>query len=182
MLTKNQQKFLLNLARVTITTALGKSSVNIKCPEDKIYHTKTGGFVTLHKKGQLRGCIGYIIAYKSLFETIQDMAKAAAFEDPRFSPLKKSELDDIEIEISVLSNLIPVKSIDEIKVGRDGLLMKNSFTSGLLLPQVAIEWNWDRDEFLSQTCRKAGMYEDCWKNPETEIFRFTAEVFSESNE
>ncbi len=181
MLSEEQKKFLLNLARKTIKAEIEKSKLSITCPDEPIYQRKTGGFVTLHKAGKLRGCIGYVIAYKSLFETIKEMAKAAAFNDPRFPSLQKSELEHIEIEISVLSELIPVQSVDEIKIGRDGLLIQNSFTSGLLLPQVATEWKWDRKTFLEQTCNKAGLDRNCWQQPDTEIFRFFAEIFSESS-
>jgi len=180
MLSEEQKKFLLNLARETIKAELEKSKLSITCPDDPIYQRKTGGFVTLHKAGKLRGCIGYVIAYKTMFETIKEMAKAAAFNDPRFPPLQKSELENIEIEISILSELIPVQSVDEIKIGRDGLLIQNNFTSGLLLPQVATEWKWDRKTFLEQTCNKAGLNRNCWQQPDTEILRFTAEIFSES--
>ncbi|OQX70606.1 MAG: AMMECR1 domain-containing protein [Candidatus Cloacimonas sp. 4484_275] len=180
MLTSEQKRFLLRLARESIQAKLEKRKIRLNCPEEKIYHQKRGGFVTIHKNGKLRGCIGYVIPIKSLCETIKEMAIAAAFNDPRFSPLTYDELDKIEIEISVLSELIPVHSIDEIEVGRDGLLMKNGLYSGLLLPQVPIEWNWDKITFLEQTCLKAGLNSDCWKNSETEIYRFTAEVFSES--
>ena len=180
MLSEKQKKFLLNLARETIKAETEKIKVNIDCPVEPIYQSKTGAFVTLHKSGKLRGCIGYVIAYKSLFETIKEMARAAAFNDPRFPPLQKSELENIEIEISVLSEMIPVRSIEEIKIGRDGLLIRNSYASGLLLPQVATEWKWDRKTFLEQTCNKAGLNRNCWQEPDTEILRFTAEIFSES--
>jgi len=180
MLSEEQKKFLLNLARETIKAEIEKSKLSITCPDEPLYQRKTGGFVTLHKAGKLRGCIGYVIAYKTMFETIKEMAKAAAFSDPRFPPLRKSELENIEIEISILSELISVQSVDEIKIGRDGLLIQNNFTSGLLLPQVATEWKWDRKTFLEQTCNKAGLNRNCWQQPDTEILRFSAEIFSES--
>jgi len=180
MLSEEQKIFLLNLARETIKVEIEKKKFSITCPDEPLYQRKTGGFVTLHKAGKLRGCIGYVIAYKTMFETIKEMAKAAAFNDPRFPPLQKSELENIEIEISILSELIPVQSVDEIKIGRDGLLIQNNFTSGLLLPQVATEWKWDRKTFLEQTCNKAGLNRNCWQQPDTEILRFTAEIFSES--
>ncbi len=181
MLSEKQKKFLLNLARETIKAEIEKRKLSITCPDEPLFQRKTGGFVTLHKAGKLRGCIGYVIAYKTLFETIKEMAKAAAFNDPRFPSLQKSELENIEIEISVLSELIPVQSVDEIKIGRDGLLIQNNFTSGLLLPQVATEWKWDRKTFLEQTCNKAGLDRNCWQQSDTEIFRFYAEIFSESS-
>ena len=181
MLNTEQRKFLLKLARESIRAKLEHGKLNLACPPAEIYRQKRGGFVTIHKNGTLRGCIGYVIPVKSLYETIKEMAIAAAFDDPRFPTLDKSEFDEIDIEISVLSEMIPINSIEEIKVGRDGLLMKNGFYSGLLLPQVALEWNWDKLTFLRQTCMKSGLSGDCWQDPNTEIFRFTAEVFSEND-
>jgi AmmeMemoRadiSam system protein A len=134
----------------------------------------------LHKHGQLRGCIGYIEGIKSIYDTIKEMAIAAAFQDPRFPALQKDELDQIDIEISLLTPLEKVESKEDIKIGKHGLLIRNGFNSGLLLPQVATEWNWDVETFLEQTCRKAGLHGNCWKESSTQIFRFSAEIFSES--
>ena len=138
---------------------------------------KRGAFVTLHKFGQLRGCIGNIIGIEPLHETVKNMARAAAFEDPRFPSLKYEELKDIDIEISVLSPLKKVKDINEIEVGKHGIYLRKGFYSGLLLPQVATEYNWDRLTFLDQTCIKAGMQPGCWKDRDTEIYIFSADVF-----
>ena len=138
---------------------------------------KRGAFVTLHKFGELRGCIGNIVGIKPLHETVKEMARAAAFEDPRFTPLRPEELKDIDIEISVLTPLKKVKNIDEIQVGKHGIYIKKGFYSGLLLPQVAVEYNWDRYTFLDNTCMKAGLPPGCWKDPETEIYIFSADVF-----
>jgi MEMO1 family protein len=136
-----------------------------------------GAFVTLQKKGELRGCIGHISAEFPLFETISEMAVAAAFQDPRFPPLTASEMKDIQIEISVLSPLRRIEKIDEIQVGVHGIYMKRNGSSGLLLPQVATEYNWDRTTFLEQTCRKSRLPTDAWKDKETEIYLFSADVF-----
>ena len=179
MLSHEQKKFLLNLARETIKARLDNCDLDIDQSQDDVYDQKTGGFVTLHKNGQLRGCIGYVIAHKSLFDTIIDMANDAAFDDPRFPPVNKTELSEIDVGISILSELIRVINIEEIEIGRDGLLIRNNFSSGLLLPQVATEWKWDKITFLEQTCMKAGLSGNCWKKPDTEIFRFSAEIFSE---
>ena len=138
---------------------------------------KTGAFVSLHKHGQLRGCIGYIQAVKPLSETIHDMAVAAAFQDPRFPPLREDELSDLDIEISVLTPMVKISDIREIEVGKHGLLIINGPCSGLLLPQVAIQYNWQRETFLSETCRKAGLPAGSWKDIETEIYVFSAEIF-----
>jgi len=179
MVTEEQKKFLLRLARESILSWLENREVDITQPNDEIFEKKIGGFVTLHNQGQLRGCIGYIKGYCSVFETIKDMARSAAFRDPRFLPLTKKELKEIDIEISLLSELELVKDIEEIKVGRDGLVLENETASGILLPQVPVEWNWDRDTFLQQVSLKAGLNKNAWKDPQCELFRFQAEIFSE---
>ena len=138
---------------------------------------KRGAFVTLHKFGELRGCIGNIVGIEPLHETVKNMARAAAFEDPRFVPLQYEELKDIDIEISVLSPLKRIKDINEIQVGKHGIYLRKGYNSGLLLPQVATEYNWDRLTFLDQTCLKAGLYPGCWKEKDTEIYIFSADVF-----
>ena len=136
-----------------------------------------GAFVTLHKNGELRGCIGYIVPYDSLDSTVKKMAVAAAFEDPRFPPLRKEEFEEIDIEISALTPLKKINNINEIEVGKHGILIRKGPYSGVLLPQVATEYNWDRITFLSQTCMKAGLHSNCWQDEDTEIYIFSAEVF-----
>ena len=138
-----------------------------------------GAFVTLHKHGALRGCIGYVEAIKPLYKTVQEMAIAAAFQDPRFPGLKADEFNNIEIEISVMSPLEKITDVNKIEVGKHGIIIKSGFNSGLLLPQVATEQGWDRDTFLEHTCYKAGLPGNIWKKPDTEILIFSAEVFSE---
>jgi AmmeMemoRadiSam system protein A len=135
--------------------------------------------VTLTKSGQLRGCIGYTSAMKPLYMTVRDTATHAALHDPRFQPVAASELPQLEYEISVLSPLRRVIDVEQIEVGREGLLMKNGENEGLLLPQVPVEQKWNRETFLEQTCVKAGMHANCWKDENTDIFKFTAVVFSE---
>lgn len=136
-----------------------------------------GAFVTLNIHGRLRGCIGHIIGSLPLAETVSRMAVAAAFEDPRFPPLTREELDRIEIEISVLSPLKKIEDMNDIEVGKHGIYLKNGWRSGLLLPQVAGEYGWDRKTFLEQTCRKAGLPTNAWKNKDIEVYIFSAEVF-----
>jgi AmmeMemoRadiSam system protein A len=169
----------LELARASIAAKLAGKNLQFPRKEDPLFQQELGAFVTLKLKGELRGCIGYIEGFQALEQTIIEMAQAAAFSDPRFPAVIKEELAEIQIEISILSKLQPVKAIDEIKVGRDGLLIRNDFTSGLLLPQVATEWNWDRQEFLEHTCLKAGLERQAWKLPENKLFSFSAEIFSE---
>lgn len=136
-----------------------------------------GAFVTLHKRGALRGCIGFIEAVKPLAATVQEMAYAAAFRDPRFPPLSAAEWPEIDIEISVLSPLQRIQSVEEIQVGRHGLYIRRGPYHGLLLPQVATEYGWDRDTFLQQTCRKANLPAKAWQDPQTEIYVFSADIF-----
>ncbi len=138
-----------------------------------------GAFTTLRIAGELRGCIGYTSAVKPLYMTVRDTAMLAAERDPRFQPVSALELPRLTYEISVLSPLRRVTNIEQIKVGQLGLLMKNGDSEGLLLPQVPVEQKWDRQTFLEQTCRKAGMHKDCWKDEDTDIFMFTAVVFEE---
>ena len=138
---------------------------------------KRGAFVTVHKGGQLRGCIGNIRGREPLYQTVARMAEEAAFNDPRFPPLSKEELDDIDIEISALTPLKQIKRLEEITVGKDGIYVEKGFFSGLLLPQVATEHGWDRQTFLEQTCFKAGLHKDAWKEKDTKIYVFSADVF-----
>ncbi|RKY39548.1 MAG: AMMECR1 domain-containing protein [Candidatus Omnitrophota bacterium] len=174
----SEKKRLLEVARNSIGVYLRKRErMEIKEANPRLLK-KRGVFVTLKKNGNLRGCIGYIQPVKPLIEAVRDMAIEAAFNDPRFSPLQEKEMKEIEIEISVLSPLRRVEDIKEIKVGRDGLLIRKGFSSGLLLPQVATEYNWDREEFLMHTCYKAGLSPDAWREG-AEIYTFTAEVFTE---
>ena len=176
----NQQLSLLSLARKTIADKLDiENSIKSDDFNEKIYTEKCGAFVTLHKKGELRGCIGYIEGYKPIPDTIKEMAISAAFKDPRFSPLKADEYNLIDLEISVLSPIEKVNDISEIVVGRDGLIITRGHNRGLLLPQVATEYGWDRKTFLEQTCRKAGLPADAWKDSSTIIEKFSAQVFGE---
>jgi hypothetical protein len=137
-----------------------------------------GAFVTLKEHGQLRGCIGYVAPMKPLCITVRDVARFAASEDPRFREVSTSELGALEYEISVLSPLRRVLDVKEIRVGTHGLLMKQGNIEGLLLPQVPVEEKWDRTTFLDETCYKAGLSKNCWQDADTDIFRFTALVFS----
>jgi len=146
----------------------------------EVLNQERGAFVTLRKSGELRGCIGYTAAEKPLYLTVRDTATLAALRDTRFQPVSASELPQIDYEVSVLSPLRRVLDVRQIKVGQHGLLMKNGAYEGLLLPQVPVEERWDRQRFLEETCAKAGMRSDCWKDENTDIFVFTAVVFGEN--
>ncbi len=174
-LTEQQQKLLKKVAREAIEARF--KGVDYEPSDVEGLDKKHGAFVTLTLGGQLRGCIGQIRGRQPLPKTIADMALAAAFEDPRFKPLTEAESNSIEIEISVLTPLQRVHDLDEIQVGRDGLMIKLDFHSGLLLPQVATEHGWDRQTFLEQVCLKAGLPKNSYKERFAEIYRFSAQVF-----
>ncbi|OQX78351.1 MAG: hypothetical protein B6D61_05750 [Bacteroidetes bacterium 4484_249] len=141
---------------------------------------RAGAFVTLNENQRLRGCIGHFEADKPLYQIVQDMAVAAATQDPRFQPVDKRELDDIEIEISVLTPMKKIDSVDEIKLGRDGIYIKKGFRAGTFLPQVATETGWDLEQFLGHCARdKAGIGWDGWRD--ADIYTYQALVFGEKD-
>lgn len=183
-LTKEQKIKLLKLARKTIYESLNKDKFDDSGYNeftDNIFRMQCGAFVTLHIRGALRGCIGYIQGVKTIPDTVIDMAKASAFRDPRFMPLSKSEYEKIDIEISILSPIEEAKGISDIVIGRDGIIISNGGRSGLLLPQVATENNWELQQFLEHTCYKAGLPADAWKWKDTKIEKFSAQVFGEKD-
>jgi len=178
-LTTAERRRLLSLARESIASRFDRGNL------PKIHHPtrslagKRGAFVTLKKEDRLRGCIGFIEARKPLVETVRDMAQAAAFDDPRFPPLRADELDEVTIEISVLTPLKRVEDVNDIIIGVHGLYIVSGFHAGLLLPQVATEQGWDRTTFLEETCRKAGISRDAWKGDDITVYCFSADVFGE---
>lgn len=179
-LTATERQGLLNLARQTLWERLHDSSSSAPVPEDSPgLLRERGAFVTLTLAGNLRGCIGTFRAQEPLWKIVRNMAVSAAIHDPRFPPLRPEELDVVEIEISALTPLIVVSDIEEIVVGTHGLYVTRGHRSGVLLPQVAVEYGWDRKDFLRHTCRKAGLPAEAWQDGAT-IEMFGAEVFSES--
>jgi AmmeMemoRadiSam system protein B/AmmeMemoRadiSam system protein A len=176
-LNEEEKKTLHHIARAVIENkARGKAVPEFKI-ESPVLKENRGAFVTIHKKGQLRGCIGYIEGHGPLHKTIEEMAEAAAFRDPRFTPVKEKELPELEFEISVLTPLKRIKDVNEIQVGKHGIYIKKGWYSGLLLPQVATEYGWDRMTFLEHTCQKAGLPPNAWKEKDTEIYIFSADIF-----
>lgn len=145
------------------------------------FNEHCGIFVTLKKKGELRGCIGLVRGIEPLSQAIGEMAIAAATHDPRFPPVKLAELGEIDIEISVLTPMSKVEDLTEIKIGRDGLMLQFRGHSGLLLPQVAVEWGWDVDEFLDNLCHKAGLPSASHLQPGAVLLKFSADIFSENS-
>jgi uncharacterized protein len=176
-LSQDEKDYLKNLVRLRIAARLAGKRAELPEPPTDRLRERFGAFVTLTLRGRLRGCIGHIVGDMPLYETIGEMAEAAAFGDPRFSPLTAREFVDVVIEISILSPLTPCPDPNLVEVGRHGLLLRRGAHSGLLLPQVPVEWSWDRETFLDQTCVKAGMRPGCWKLPDTTLFWFEAEVF-----
>jgi AmmeMemoRadiSam system protein A len=180
MLTQDQRNQLLRIARQSIESMLDGRAPEIDEQElDETLRRPAGAFVTLKKHEDLRGCIGSIQAVGPLYRSVSSNAINAAFRDPRFPPLRRDEWPSISLEISVMGPIEPVTSFDEIEVGRDGLIVSAGRNAGLLLPQVATEYGWDRDTFLSHTCLKAGLPGDFWRSGECRIERFAAEVFGE---
>jgi len=180
MFTAEQRRFLLTLARDAVTCAVKHLPLPPPAALDALFTQPLGAFVTLTKDGNLRGCIGYPEAVYPLHETIARGAAAAALQDPRFPPVSPAELSELHIEISVLSPLQRATP-EEVEVGTHGLVIEKGYNRGLLLPQVPVEWGWNREEFLAHTCRKAGLPADAWHAGVT-LHTFTAEVFSEENE
>ncbi|MFA5336478.1 MAG: AmmeMemoRadiSam system protein B [Candidatus Omnitrophota bacterium] len=180
MLTSAQKKELLGMARKTIESCVKAGKAPEFKTNDPALTKQEGAFVTIHKNGELRGCIGNIIGQQPLYLTVRDMAIESSTADPRFTPVGPEELKDIKIEISVLSEPRRVRSADEIRMGEHGVIVKSGYRSGVFLPQVATETGWSREEFLSNLCEnKAGLPADAWKDKKTELYVFTAQVFSE---
>jgi AmmeMemoRadiSam system protein A len=175
----DQQRFLLKLARDAIAFHLktGKT-LETTCPDGPLGENR-GAFVTLKKAGQLQGCIGYPMPEAPLCRTIIEVSLMAAFQDHRFPVLKAGELKDIRIEISVLSLPRKISDPSQVEVGRHGIIISRGFNRGLLLPQVPLEWGWDRETYLRHGCLKAGLDEGAWAEPNTQIEVFTAQVFSD---
>jgi len=180
---KTVEEYLLHGVRLTLDD-LDYSGLSDK--DVKELNKERGAFVTIttYPTNELRGCIGYPLPIKPLIGAVMDNAINAATEDPRFEPLRSSELDRVIFEVTVLSK--PEKIVSEpedypkhIKIGRDGLLIRYGFASGLLLPQVAVEYNWTPAEFLSHTCEKAGLPPKMWYSRDIEVYKFTGEVFIE---
>ncbi|MDI6698583.1 MAG: AmmeMemoRadiSam system protein A [Candidatus Saccharicenans sp.] len=177
-LTEEEKIYLLQLARRSITHFLKSRRRLQEEAKNPRLEQKQGAFVTLKVNGQLRGCIGYPLPYKPLYQTVIEMAVAAASEDYRFPPLTEAELDDLVIEISVLTLPRKVKKPEEVVVGRHGIIISKGINKGLLLPQVPLEYDWDLETFLNHGCLKAGLTVDEWKR-EVNIEVFEAQVFSE---
>jgi AmmeMemoRadiSam system protein A len=171
-----ERSHLLQLAHDSITSTLENFQISLDAPDPHLAEPR-GAFTSLYLRGELRGCVGYILPRYPVCRAVAETARAAAFDDNRFSPVTKGEAPHLEIELSILSPPRPIRA-DQIEVGRHGLLISWHGRRGLLLPQVPIEHGWDRTTFLEHTCRKAGLPFDAWQKGAA-IEAFTAEVFSD---
>ncbi len=183
LLTLEEGRIAVRLARKSIETYLAERRV-IRERLSGVFEQKRGVFTTLTKHGELRGCIGFPYPIKRLDEAIIESAIAAATEDPRFPPVSLEEMDEIVVEVTILTpperlNVSPIELPKHVEIGRHGLMVRRGPYSGLLLPQVAVEFGFDSEEFLSQTCMKAGLPPDCWLMEGTEVYRFEGQIFKE---
>ena len=176
---------LVKTARKSVTEYLTNNKKISNAIFNEKFNFNAGVFVTINDTSGLRGCIGYPLAIKKLSYALIDAAISASTNDPRFSPVKMNDLDDLVFEVTVLSDTeeistdSPYEILDSIKIGRDGLIIENGFKSGLLLPQVPIEYNWSKEQFLNHTCHKAGLANDSWKDITTKISKFQGMIFKE---
>jgi AmmeMemoRadiSam system protein A len=173
---RDERLTLLRIAHVSIQSQLADEALSLEAPTPHLAE-KRGAFTTLYVRRELRGCVGYVFPVASIYRTVAETARAAAFEDTRFPPLSAAELPELEIHLSVLSPLQPVRP-EEVELGRHGLLVSLDGRRGLLLPQVPVEHGWDRETFLQQTCRKAGLPLDAWRHGAS-LEAFTAELFGD---
>jgi AmmeMemoRadiSam system protein A len=179
-LSEADRRAALHLARTAVVDAVSHRKLPDVFPSEGVFAERRGVFVTLHVAKHLQGCIGVIEASEPLGEAIVRCAASAALEDPRFAPMMPEQLAELSIEISVLSHVRPIAP-ESIEIGRHGLLVRLHAQRGLLLPQVAIEHRLTRQQFLEETCRKAGLPREAWRDPEARLFGFTCEVFSEDS-
>jgi AmmeMemoRadiSam system protein A len=183
-LTKKQGRLLLAIARKSLTDFFSKKNFSFEDfnTEDFLLKQKSGCFVTLTKKARLRGCIGLVESEEPLFKLVSKLVLEAAFSDPRFPELKKQEVKDVCIEISVLSKLNKIKDWQKIRLGKDGVLLQKGFKQGLFLPQVALETGWDLETFLKNLCiGKMKIRADSFKDKDAKLFTFTVQSFSEKS-
>ena len=179
-LSEAERRSALQLARTAVMEAVLRRKLPYQIPKEGMFAERRGVFVTLHVAGHLQGCIGVVEPHEPLGEAIVRCAASAALEDPRFAPMRAEQLDALGIEISLLSSPAPIAP-EAIEIGRHGLLIELHSQRGLLLPQVAVEHHLSREQFLEETCKKAHLRAQAWRDPESRLFGFTCEVFSESS-
>ncbi len=177
MLSIKEKEELKSIAKLAVEKHVRGEEYTVSSERSVALNEERGAFVTLKVRGRLRGCIGVFDPEKPLFEVVREMAVAACSTDSRFNPVTEDELKEIEVEISALTPMKRVTDLEDIEVGRHGLYVVKGLLRGVLLPQVATEHGFDRDTFLDETCIKAGLYEGAWREGETEVYTFEAEVF-----
>lgn len=178
-LSEESRRYLLSLVRESIERKFDGEDFPRNPPDDPLLREPCGAFVTLKNTGVLRGCIGRMESERPLWETVAVMARAAAFEDPRFSPVTSEELEGLSLEISVLTPFEPLEDPLAVEVGRHGLLVEKGVNRGVLLPQVAAEHGWSAEEFLRNVCLKASLPPDAWKDPDAKLYAFSAVIIEE---
>ena len=181
-LSQEQKRQLIQIAKESMAVYVNQGEVKEIAMTDPRLRIPEGAFVTIKKRKELRGCIGRIISQAPLYQTVRDMAIAAAVKDPRFPAVSPKELAELVVEVSVLSLPWEIKDVNEIELGKHGVIVSQGYRSGVFLPQVATDTGWTKEEFLSQLCeQKAGLPPDAWKDSGTKIEIFTADVFSEED-
>lgn len=179
MLTKSESAILLQIAREAIQHQVNNESYSPSPREEKALNERSGCFVTIRIQGRLRGCIGNFQSQQPLYREVAQMAAASAAHDPRFSPLRETEMENIKLEITVLSPLEKIEDPELIEIGSHGIYIEKGFHRGVLLPQVATEYGWDRLTFLQQTCVKAGLPTNAWQDADADIYRFSGLIIEE---
>ena len=179
-LSESERKDILELARQAVVEAVSARRPLLEIPDKELFAQSCGVFVTLHVNGKLRGCIGVIEPKEKLGVCIARCAASAALEDPRFNPLRPDEIPNLQVEVSLLSPLELIQP-EQIEIGKHGLLIEHGVRRGLLLPQVAVEHRLGREQFLKETCHKAGLPPDAWKAPHTRIYGFSCQIVAEKS-
>lgn len=184
MVSKKDGALLLKIARQAVESVFLKTPYNLDSETKKKFSERAGVFVTIYKNKELRGCIGFVEPIYQIWEAVIEAARSAAFRDPRFQPVTKEELKEISFEVSILTvpeeiNVNDESDLKQIKVGKDGLIVRFGMNSGLLLPAVAVEQKWNAEQFLMHTCEKAGLPPEAWRDQACHINKFQAQVFKE---
>jgi AmmeMemoRadiSam system protein A len=174
--TPEERALLLRLAHESISSRFEGREISLEPPSGHLAEPR-GAFTTIYYLGELRGCVGYVAPVASVYRTVADTARAAAFDDTRFPPVRAEELPDLQVSLSILSATEPIQA-EQVEIGRHGLVISSEGRRGLVLPQLTVERNWGRQTFLAQTCRKAGLPEDAWRRG-AKIEAFTAEIFTD---
>jgi len=184
MVSKEDGRLLLKIARQSVESVFSKLPYNLDLKTQKQFSERAGVFVTLYKGRDLRGCIGFVEPVYSIGEAVIEAARSAAFRDPRFMPVAKDELKQIRFEVSILTvpeeiSVADAGGLKQIRIGKDGLMVRLGMNSGLLLPSVAVEHKWSAEQFIMHACEKSGLPPEAWSDPACHVYKFQAQVFRE---